>query len=154
VLRSDVIRKRLAGKDPLARLPESAYGPDMTRSVYRAIERLADIVCAAGHAVIADAVFARPEERCAIERAAARREVPFLGLWLHAPAVELKRRLVRRRFDASDATPSVLERQLGYVLGEVSWKHLSTAGGLEDVARGGGRLIAARIPSAVRDFKR
>lgn len=142
VLRSDVIRKRLAGKHPLDRLPESAYGPDMTRSVYGAIARAADRALAAGHAVVADAVFAKPEERRAIGRVAARHKVPFVGLWLEAPPSTLVRRLIVRRNDASDATPAVLARQLDYNLGELTWTRVPAPERPDDVARRARRLVA------------
>lgn len=143
VLRSDVIRKRLAGRDPLTRLPQSAYGLEMTQRVYGAIGRLADRALAAGHAVIADAVFANPEERRAIERVAARRKVPFVGLWLHAPAPALTRRLAARRHDASDANPTVLERQLRYDLGKLTWTRIPASGRPDDIVRHARRAIAA-----------
>ena len=47
-------------------------------------ERAATVV-RAGHAAIADAVFARPADRDAIEQAAAAAGVPFVGIWLDAP---------------------------------------------------------------------
>jgi aminoglycoside phosphotransferase family enzyme/predicted kinase len=150
VLRSDVIRKRLAGKHPLDRLPESAYGPEMTRRVYRAIVRAADRALAAGQAVIADAVFARPGERSAIERMAVRRKLPFVGLWLEAPQSALVRRLTTRRHDASDATPAVLARQLGYDLGKLTWARIPAKGGPDDVARQACRVIAACAGSCIR----
>ena len=84
---------------------------------------------AAGHAVIVDAVFAKPEERAAIEAVA--REAPaarFVGLWLTAPAETLIERVERRRGDASDADRRVVKEQLGYDLGEIAWRHVDASG--------------------------
>ena len=67
VLRSDVTRKELAGVDRLTRLGPEGYGPAMTRRVYDTLRERARTILAAGHAVIADAVYARPEERAALE---------------------------------------------------------------------------------------
>ena len=153
VLRSDVIRKRLAGVDPLDRLPQSAYRPEATRRVYETMGRLAKLALAAGHSVIADAVFADVRERSAIERAALRLRLPFVGLWLYAPTQTLVNRLIGRRFDASDATPSVLDRQLGYDLGELSWERLSAARGSTDVTARARRCIAACAPACIRALK-
>jgi aminoglycoside phosphotransferase family enzyme/predicted kinase len=150
VLRSDVIRKRLAGVHPLDRLPPSAYRPHETRRVYATINRFAKTILAAGYSVIADAVFSTLQERQAIERVASRSRLPFIGLWLDAPAPMLAKRLIARRFDASDATPSVLDRQLGYELGDLSWHHLSAAIGVNDVARQARRVVTACAPAALR----
>ena len=48
VLRSDEIRKRLAGVAPLERLPPSAYGAEMGEKVYAEMLALARRVLAAG----------------------------------------------------------------------------------------------------------
>jgi aminoglycoside phosphotransferase family enzyme/predicted kinase len=130
-LRSDSIRKRLSGVAETTRLPESAYAPEMTARVYGAIAKRAELALAAGHSVVADAVHAKPEERAALEQIAARLGVPFIGFWLEAGTAEMERRLGARGPDASDATAAVLRRQLGYPLGEISWRRIDTAEGLE-----------------------
>jgi hypothetical protein len=135
VLRSDVIRKRLAGVDPLARLPVSAYGPASSHAVYQAMGRAATTALGAGHAVIADAVFAREGERRAIARVAERLKIPFVGLWLDAPRTVMAARLDARRNDASDATARVLDQQLGYDLGNLTWTRIDAATGAAAVAR-------------------
>ncbi|MGK9167548.1 AAA family ATPase [Inquilinus limosus] len=111
ILRSDVIRKRLHGTAPEARLPDSAYAPAQTARVYDALCREADRLLAAGCTVIADATFLEAAERDAIRAVADRRRVPFTGLWLDAPDAVLASRLSARIGDASDATPAVLEQQ-------------------------------------------
>ena len=77
----------------------------------------------AGHSVVLDAVFARPEERQMAEALARK-----VGRAVRGPVA---RRAEgggpgpRRRpqgADASDATPAVVERQFGYDLGEISWR--------------------------------
>lgn len=153
VLRSDVIRKRLAGKDFLTRLPQSGYTSEMTEEVYKTIAWSAAMALAAGHAVIADAVFAHPKERRDIARVAAKLGVPFVGLWLQAPAATLAKRLTARRFDASDATPAILDRQLHYDLGELSWDRLPASGDPKRIARRAGRLVAAQFPKSIRKFR-
>jgi len=128
VLRSDTIRKSLWGVEEFARLPEEAYGHETTERVYGAIRERAEAALAAGHSVIADAVHARPDERAALERISARLSVPFLGLWLEAPAAELERRVATRVPDASDATVAVLRRQLELPLGEIAWRRIDASG--------------------------
>src|SRR5262245_52565689 len=63
VLRSDVERKALFGKDEHEKLPEAAYAPEATARVYAAIADKARRALAAGHSAIVDAVFAKPQER-------------------------------------------------------------------------------------------
>ncbi len=108
VLRSDEIRKRQHDVAPEQRLPESAYTPAASDAVFAELATLAGSVAAGGHAVIADAMFLRPEQRAAVAQAATRAGVPFLGLWLTAPLDVLEARLAARTGDASDATIAVL----------------------------------------------
>ena len=85
---------------PLTPLDDAGYTPAVTRRVYRELTARALAALKAGHSVIADAVFARPEDREAIAQAARAAGVPFLGLWLDAPpaiARATHRRSVTRR---------------------------------------------------------
>ncbi len=140
VLRSDVLRKRLMGVDPEVRLEETAYSAEMTERTYLVLYDLAQRALAAGQSVIADAVFARPEQRTAIEAVAAYCRRPFDGLWLESPPEVLRQRIAGRRNDASDATVAVLEKQLALPLGEIAWSRLDTGGGQE-----AGLLSARRL---------
>jgi predicted kinase len=134
-LRSDVIRKRLFAVAPEAPLPQAAYRPEVSARVYERQRRLAAEVLAAGHAVIADAVFARPEERAAIEAVAASAGASFHGLWLEAPLPVMIDRVGGRRDDASDATAEVVRRQSGYETGTIAWRRLDAAGSLAQLSR-------------------
>jgi hypothetical protein len=128
VLRSDVIRKELAGVDRLTRLGPEGYDQAMTRRVYDALLTRATAILGTGHAVIADAVYARPEERAALEAAARAAGVPFIGLWLEAPAEALEERIARRTGDASDATVAVLRRQRDLDTGGIFWRRVDARG--------------------------
>lgn len=126
VMRSDVLRKRLAGVPLEQRMPAGWYTPQNAAAIYRALAEQVSVALRAGHSVVADAVFARAEERAAIAEAAREAGVPFDGLWLQAPAEALKSRVAERQGDASDATPQVVERQLAYDVRDVDWPILST----------------------------
>jgi hypothetical protein len=78
VVRSDVLRKRLCGVPELAHLGDAGYSPEVSRRVYQAVAERASLLLRGGHAVIADAVYARAEDRTAIEEVAARSGVPFV----------------------------------------------------------------------------
>ena len=89
----------------------------MTERTYLGLYDEASAALAAGCTVIADAVFASPEERAAIRALAARHGVPFTGLWLEAPTAVLAGRVDGRRGDVSDADLAVVRMQAGYDLG-------------------------------------
>jgi hypothetical protein len=133
VLRSDVIRKIASGVDPITRLDRDAYAPQISRQVYDTMTGQARAALRAGHAAVADAVHARPDERSAIEMVARETGVPFAGIWLEGPVEELAVRLRARVEDASDATPDVLARQVRAGAGEPEWHRLDGMGKVEQV---------------------
>lgn len=127
VFRTDVLRKQIAGIDPYETLPAATYTPEMSQKTYAALMDHARRALAAGHAVVADAVFARPEERAAVEAVAREAGVPFHGLWLEAPPEVARKRMEERTRNVSDAGPRVLEAQLSYDLGAITWTRIDTA---------------------------
>jgi aminoglycoside phosphotransferase family enzyme len=127
VLRSDVLRKTLAGVAPEVRLPESGYNPEMNRRVYAELYAEAEAALTAGYSVILDAAFLRGEDRTAAEALGQRCSAPFTGLWLEAPEALLAARLEARGSDASDAGVEVMRRQRAAVAGEIGWARLDAA---------------------------
>ena len=69
-LRSDVVRKTLAGVAPTTRLPSEAYTAARSAEVFAAIARHAKVLLAAGRTVIADGVFGAAAQRQEIAAAA------------------------------------------------------------------------------------
>lgn len=137
VLRTDAIRKRLAGKLPLDRLEPSAYSKEMSKKTYQCLYDDTRTALKAGHTVIADAVFAKPEERRAIEAAARELGVPFNGIWVDAPLDVRLARVSKRSKNVSDANADVAQRQQEYDLGEVTWAFVDSAGPKEETMRSG-----------------
>ncbi len=131
MLRSDVLRKSLAGVPPDQRLSPHSYTREASDSNYQILRRQAADLLAAGQSVIVDAVHARPEERAAIAAVASAAGVRFDGLWLETPHETAAMRIRARRDDASDATVAVLEQQRSYAIGNMEW-HLVDAGGSRD----------------------
>jgi len=133
VIRSDEIRKQLCGVEPLVRLGPEGYAPEVSSRVYTTVAERAARLARGGHAVIADAVFARQADREAIERAAAAAGVPFVGLWLDAPEDVLLARAARRRRDPSDADAGVIQSQLIQETGPILWHRVDASRAAENV---------------------
>jgi aminoglycoside phosphotransferase family enzyme/predicted kinase len=146
-LRSDAIRKRLAGIAPETPLPPAAYTQGSSARVYAALASDTREALEAGYSVIADAVFGKPEESRAIEAIAGEVACPFDGIWLSAPLPELKRRVAARMGDASDAGVDVVEQQAQKLKAPAGWTTVaserSPAGSLAAV-----RKALAAAPSA------
>jgi aminoglycoside phosphotransferase family enzyme/predicted kinase len=126
IIRSDEIRKRLFGVAPEQRLPQTAYTPTVTFSVYLDLGGASRMVAAGGHAVIADATFMHIEHRAEIEAAARAADVTFIGVWLTAPPALLEARIRERRHDASDADLGVLHAALARDPGAIGWHAVDT----------------------------
>lgn len=112
-IRSDVERKRLFGLD--AQDSSRARGFDIydaaaTVQTYDRLYALARELLRAGHVVIVDAAFLQRAERDTFHRLARELSVPFVIASLQATPAELRRRIDRRRNDASEADVAVLEK--------------------------------------------
>ena len=127
IARSDVLRKRLAGVSIHEKLGPEGYTDDMTQKTYEYVFRECEAALGAGQWAIADAVFARPEQRMEIEQLALKLDIPFYGLWLEAPEQTLKARVTSRRHDASDANQKIVEQQTKYDLGIMTWRRIDSA---------------------------
>ena len=121
VIRSDAVRKGLAGLGPTERLPPESYTPEASEAVYAAMESRARRALAGGMAVILDAAHLEAGERAAAARIAAGAGVPFAGFWLEADAATLADRAAARTGDASDADARVVHGQFAQDTGPVDW---------------------------------
>jgi uncharacterized protein len=127
-LRSDEIRKQLAGVPMLQRLGPDGYSSEMSERVYSTLVERAALVLRSGHSVIVDAVYADPPQRTRIEQVAMAESVPFTGLWLEASESVLMSRTEQRRNDASDADPEIVRLQRGLDTGHIAWPRLDASG--------------------------
>jgi len=126
VVRSDALRKQMMGTALTQRLGPEGYSAEATERTYQTLLDTSAALLRAGHGVIADGVFARPDQRAAIAQVAAEVGVRFDGLWLETAPEVAAARIGARTGDASDATIEVLERQRSYELGEIDWPRLDT----------------------------
>lgn len=127
VLRSDETRKRLCGVPTLERLGPEGYSSGVSDRVYATLAEHARRALRAGHSVVVDAVYEDSMKRDAIEQVAAAASVPFVGIWLDAPASALVQRTLERRNDASDADEHVVHMQLSRDAGDIRWHRLDTS---------------------------
>jgi uncharacterized protein len=124
VVRSDEVRKRLCGVGPLERLGADGYSEAVSTRVYAEVIAQATRIVGTGHSAIVDAVFADPDDRAAVERAANDAGVRFAGLWLDASPDVLVRRVEARHADVSDADAAVVRRQVAEDVGVVTWHRI------------------------------
>lgn len=163
-LRSDIVRKRLAGLAPDAQSGSATgggiYGEAQTAATYERLAHLAALVLAQGYSVIVDASCLRAAQRAPFEAIARAQGVRYTLIDCTAPREVLEARIETRRAvgrDPSEATVAVLARQLdGREPLSTHERRMAIAiRDLEDEAEvrnlpGGGRLCAATGPGAVR----
>ena len=118
-IRSDVVRKRLAGEMPEAPLPPAAYTAGAANAVYSRVEKAFDTL-AGTVPVIADATFSGRGEGII--------GAGLTRVWLTAEEAVLAKRLGKRGKDASDADAAVMRSQPA-ALPSDDWQVVRTDGG-------------------------
>ena len=133
-VRSDVERKRLFGVGAEERLPRAPMRAEVSDIVYTMCRKRALMALEGGHSVIVDAVHAKQEERDAIAEIAARgRRRLHRAFGSTRRAETMRQRIAARTGDVSDATPAVLDEQLGYDLGQQTFAVIDAGRPLDEV---------------------
>ena len=110
-LRSDAVRKHLAGI-PLDQSGDaSLYRPEMSEKTYQFLLDLGVLLINQGFSVILDAKYDRHQWRSPILTAAQKGDFSFKILHCQASMDTLRTRLQQRTGDISDATPDLLVQQ-------------------------------------------
>jgi aminoglycoside phosphotransferase family enzyme/predicted kinase len=135
LLRSDVIRKRLAGVEDTDRLTEEHYTEAFSDRTYAVLNQRAKAALQAGHTVIFDAVAGTAGQRAAIRSCAAAANASFHGLWLDAPLGVKEARVAQRIDDASDADIAVVRAQSAASVGDAEWVLIDAGGALDRTVR-------------------
>lgn len=140
VVRSDIERKALFGIAETEKLPESAYGAEVSARVYAILSAKAGHIVAAGHSTILDAAFVHSSERDALAEAAKSVNLPVDGLFLTSSLETRLARVSGRENDASDADETVVKAQESYDLGRIEWSLLDASGSVQETLE---RALAA-----------
>ncbi len=153
LLRSDVVRKELAGLDPTARTA-AAYGAGdyqdrSRRSVYAEVFRRAELALGLGENVIIDATFVDADERTTARRIATRTSSVLIELECRAPVDAIAERLSIRATRQTDPSDADLDISLAMSARRAPWpsaRAIDTSGSIEQ------SVVDARsaIESAVR----
>jgi hypothetical protein len=110
-IRSDALRKHLAGIPINQRGRSEVYSDESTRRTYSRLIELGAELARTGYPVILDAKFDRAEHRLTALHAARSNQLPFHILHLQAPIQQLRERLRKRNDPVADATAELLDAQ-------------------------------------------
>ncbi|MBD2579169.1 AAA family ATPase [Oscillatoria sp. FACHB-1406] len=110
-LRSDAVRKHLAGLDLQERGDDTIYTPEMNQKTYGRLLELAEMLVQRGFSAILDAKYDRVALRKPVVELCESLQVPLQILYCNAPLDVLRDRVAARSGDISDATPELLARQ-------------------------------------------
>jgi len=115
-IRSDVERKRIHEVSTQDHshddIDQGLYSPQASAMTYTRLLDLSESVLLSGMSVVVDAAFLKYDQRLPFEQLAQRLSLPLLILDVSASHDELRRRIVARKGDVSDANLAVLENQI------------------------------------------
>lgn len=110
-LRSDAVRKHLAGIGVNQKGDDRLYTPQMNEKTYERLRELGMMLARQGFPVILDAKYDRQEWREKVLKQATETKIPVQILHCDAPMEVLRDRVSGRTGDISDATPDLLAQQ-------------------------------------------
>ncbi len=149
-LRSDLERKAMIGVKAQTRLSADHYSAAGRDQVYRHMLDRTSAILRAGHSVLLDATFIKPEKRTEAEAVAAALDIPFAGVWLEAPEATLVSRVNARVGNASDADEAVLRSQLEQDAGRNTWHRVPTEGSLDAALAKARAVLAGQIAASAQ----
>lgn len=112
ILRSDAVRKHLAGLPLLERGGPELYTAEMNDRTYDRLLQLGLTLAKAGYRVILDAKYDQQRYRQAAIAAAQDQQIPLQILHCQASEATLRQRLQNRQGDIADATAELVNSQL------------------------------------------
>ncbi|QQE63603.1 adenylyl-sulfate kinase [Leptolyngbya sp. BL0902] len=133
-LRSDAVRKHLAGVPLQERGDQSLYSPEMTQKTYARLLNLGLTLAKAGFTVILDAKYDRQSLRQPALDQAQQAGLSAQILHCTAPAEILEDRVRQRSGDIADATVAVLQQQVMEPFTEAEQPWVQTLDTMGDVS--------------------
>lgn len=110
-IRSDAVRKHLAGIALDESGSDEIYTPDMTQKTYNRLLELGIMLAEQGYRIILDAKYDRIKLRQSVIARAKEYSLPLKIVYCTAPLAVLRDRLSDRQEDISDATADLLAQQ-------------------------------------------
>jgi uncharacterized protein len=132
-IRSDAVRKHLAGIPLEQRGDESVYTPEMTQKTYSRLLELGVLLAQEGYTVILDAKYDRLDLRQAVLTQAQAHQLPYHIVYCTAPLEVLRDRLEHRTGDIADATADLLPKQYLEPLTDAELPYLITVDTTRDI---------------------
>ena len=132
-IRSDAVRKHLAGIPLQQRGSDEIYTPEMTEKTYSRLLELGLTLAAAGYSVILDAKYDRQSFRQTAIAQAQAQQIPLRILHCTAPEEILRDRLNARTGDIADATAQILSQQYLEPFTEQEQPHVQSIDTTQDV---------------------
>lgn len=111
-LRSDAVRKHLAGIKLDEKGTDNLYTDEMSIKTYQALLDIAEMLLKESFTVILDAKFDYQQWRLKAQQIAEKLSIPFHIIHCLADKETLETRLMQRQGDISDATPQLLGQQI------------------------------------------
>jgi aminoglycoside phosphotransferase family enzyme/predicted kinase len=143
-LRSDAVRKHLAGIPLQQRGDDSLYTPEMSRKTYDRLLALGIMLAKQGYKVILDAKYDRVATRQDVIAQSQAHQIPLNVVYCIAPETVLKQRLEARRGDIADATVAVLANQVMEPLSSGEAVNVTTVDTTQPIAPQLQALLAVR----------
>ncbi len=110
-IRSDAVRKHLAGISPEESGTDNIYSQEMTQKTYARLKELAIILAQQGYMVILDAKYDSLSLRQSVITQAQNNNISWKIIHCSAPVSVLRDRLNQRQNDISDATADLITNQ-------------------------------------------
>ncbi|MBV6622028.1 MAG: AAA family ATPase [Rivularia sp. (in: Bacteria)] len=111
-LRSDAVRKHLAGIPLLQRGGDELYTAQMTQKTYSRLMELGIMLARLGFSVILDAKYDKQQFRGKVIEKANQNQIPLKIVYCTAPLSVLQQRIVKRNDDVADSTADLLPSQM------------------------------------------
>lgn len=143
-IRSDAVRKHLAGIALESRGSSELYTPEMSQKTYDRLLQLGITLASQGYCVILDAKYDRQELRQAVMTQSQTHQIPLQIIHCDAPLEVLQARLHQRQGDISDATADLLPKQQMEPFTEQEKSYLTTLDTTQDLRTELGKVAAIR----------